>query len=85
MLIELIIALFVALTIRKGKRSWFSGVFALVIGVSAVCSLIFGIEMLMFSYDYNVSPSLAYFGMIFAAAGFFIVAISRPSSSARRS
>src|SRR6516164_8998633 len=85
MLIELLIALFAAVAIRKGKRNFLSAAFAFVVGLSGVCSFIFGIEMLMFTYTYGVSPLFAYFGMFFAAAGFIIVAISRPSSSARRS
>ena len=82
--IEMIIALFVALAIRNGNRTLFSVIFAIVIGLSAIGSLVVGVEMLMFSYDYNLSPSLAYFWMVLAAAGFVIVAISHPSSPARK-
>jgi len=53
MLIELTIALLAVLVIRKGKRDFLSAVFALVVGLSGVCSFIFGIEMLMFTYTYG--------------------------------
>ena len=65
MLIELIIALFMALAIRRGKRKVLSAAFAFVCGLSGICSVIFGIEVLMFTYTYGVSTSFAYFGMFF--------------------
>jgi hypothetical protein len=85
MLIELIIALFMALAIRRGKRKVLSAAFAFVCGLSGICSVIFGIEVLMFTYTYGVSTSFAYFGMFFSMVGFVLVAISRPSFLVRRS
>ena len=85
MLIELIIALFMALAIRRGKRKVLSAAFAFVCGLSGICSVIFGIEVLMFTYTYGVSTSFAYFGMFLSMVGFVLVAISRPSFLVRRS